>query len=85
MTFQIQSDFIHHKICEPKLTLWLLPGSLTVANCSSLYFSKAGPSCETIVGLEMVSALISNAKLQYSFLSSWFGECGFTGNDICEL
>ena len=40
-------------------TGWLLPGSLTVANCSSLYFWNAGPSSFTRLGLEMVRALMS--------------------------
>ena len=40
-----------------KPTGWLLPGSLTVTNCSSLYFSKAGPSSDAMSG--DVRALIS--------------------------
>lgn len=42
-----------------KLTGWLLPGSFTVASCSSLYFSKAGVSSETIFGEDTVKALMS--------------------------
>lgn len=41
-------------------TGWLLPGSFTVTNCSSLYFSKAGVRLLTISGLvSSVSDLIS--------------------------
>lgn len=47
------------KSAKSKQTNWLLPGSLTVANCSSLYFSNAGPSWDTRVGLSIVRALIS--------------------------
>jgi hypothetical protein len=42
-----------------KLTCWLLPGSLTVANCSSLYFSNEDVSFLTIVGscaMDLMSA-----------------------------
>ena len=72
-------------ICEPKLTAWLLPGSLTVANCSSLYFSNAGPSCEIILGLVAVRALISVAEVQFPIHNSSFGEDLDTCNNICEL
>jgi hypothetical protein len=36
------------------MTCWLLPGSLTVANCSSLYFSTAGPSFDIRPGSDAV-------------------------------
>lgn len=41
------------------MTSWLLPGSLTVANCSSLYFSKAGPSSRRRLGELVVRFLMS--------------------------
>jgi hypothetical protein len=46
-------------LCELMTTGWLLPGSLTVANCSSLYCWNAGPSSLTRLGFEMVRALMS--------------------------
>jgi hypothetical protein len=43
-------------------TDWLLPGSFTVTSCSSLYFSKAGVSSDTMSGEETVKALMSAAN-----------------------
>lgn len=40
----------------------LLPGSLAVMNCSSLYFWKAGPSSLTRLGSETVRALMSASR-----------------------
>lgn len=40
-------------------TGWLLPGSFTVTNCSSLYFSNAGARSEMMSGDEMARALMS--------------------------
>ncbi len=50
-------------------TAWLLPGSLTVMNCSSLYFSNAGPSSFTRFGVERVRALISAPAYRVRTLS----------------
>lgn len=36
------------------LTFWLLPGSFTVVNCSSLYLWNAGPRLETTWGVARV-------------------------------
>lgn len=41
------------------MTCWLLPGSLTVVNCSSLYFWKAGPSSLIKFGVDEVKFLMS--------------------------
>lgn len=44
--------------CQPgvvwMLTFWLLPGSFTVVNCSSLYLWNAGPRLETTWGVARV-------------------------------
>lgn len=45
------------------MTGWLPPGSLTVVNCSSLYFWKAGPSSATRFGSELVRDLMSNGEI----------------------
>ncbi len=67
------------------LTAWLLPGSFTVVNCSSLYFSKAGPSSETMLG-ESVKALISaSAASVHELLQAIDWDTGRTGDDVCEL
>ena len=41
------------------MTCWLLPGSLTVVNCSSLYFWKAGTSSLIKFGVDEVKFLMS--------------------------
>ena len=47
------------ELWELTMTCWLEPGSLTVMNCSSLYFSNAGVNSDIRLGLEIVNALIS--------------------------
>lgn len=65
------------------LTFSLLPGSFTVANCSSLYFSNAGPRLETTCGDDSVRALISaDMKLDKSVLEF---RGVHTGKDVIEL
>lgn len=65
------------------LTFSLLPGSFTVANCSSLYFSNAGPRLETTCGVDAVRALISvGSKLDVPVLEV---RGTHTGQDVIEL
>jgi hypothetical protein len=50
-------------------TGWLLPGSLTVASCSSLYFLKAGVSLATVCSetvKDLISACMASMKLESS-------------------
>lgn len=67
------------------LTGSLLPGSFTVVNCSSLYFSKAGPSCSTSWGSDKVSCLISNRSFVNWVVRYRVYEGSSTGNNIVEL
>lgn len=57
------------------ITCWLLPGSFTVTNCSSLYFSNAGPSWETSSGSFIVRALMSaeEGQVRAGFRLEYFG------------
>lgn len=48
----------------------LLPGSLTVANCSSLYFLKAGSRFLVNCGSSIVSALMSECVRKSAALST---------------
>ena len=47
-------------------TGWLAPGSFTVVNCSSLYFSKAGARSESRVGSETARDLMSSTAIVMS-------------------
>jgi len=47
------------KVCH---TSWLPPGSLTVANCSSLYFWKAGLTDWRMLGVPAVRDLMSAGR-----------------------
>ena len=60
------------ELCELTMTCWLEPGSLTVMNCSSLYFSNAGVNSDMRLGLDIVSALISaSPRSQLCDSSHW--------------
>ena len=69
------------------MTCWLLPGSFTVRNCSSLYFSNAGASSFMILGVETVRALMSSRADESSepaaMEEDWGGN--YTCDDICQL
>jgi hypothetical protein len=68
------------------MTCWLLPGSLTVVNCSSLYFSNAGASLATRPGSEIVRALMSgDGLLGQRSVQGKEREGRSTCYDVCEL
>lgn len=68
-------------------TGWLLPGSFSVMNCSSLYFSKAGVRSSTMLGSEAVRALMSASVRVNGGSLEWHTKSGLhhTSNDVCEL
>lgn len=70
------------------MTASLLPGSLAVMNCSSLYFWNAGPRSFTMDGSATVRALMS-ALWRLGQSNAGTGravDCErLAGNDICKL